>query len=249
MLIVVDNGMKLLKIIMIYIGTAVAYCLSTLTNSTIGRIFMMEVVLRIGMPETWISEISKETSAKIKLLECIPDKDLGGRLLFEIETKSENISDLLKKISAHQQVCKLDISPYKKGGYLGAVVTNNCITCQALTRSKCFLTYARNLKDAKIEWHIITGDEESLSKLINNLEKNGCSVELIRKTLLTKKNLLTSRQDEIIKVAMEKGYYEYPKKISLRELSKILKISYSNLNEILHRGEKKIIKEYCSTKS
>ena len=65
---------------------------------------MMEVVLRITMPKTWISDLSKETTAKIKLLECIPDKDLGGRLLFEIETKSENISDLLKKINAYQQM-------------------------------------------------------------------------------------------------------------------------------------------------
>ncbi len=209
---------------------------------------MMEVVLRIGMPKTWIGDLSKETTAKIKLLECIPDKDLGGHLLFEIETRSENISDLLKKINAYQQICKLDISPYKKGGYLGAIVTNNCITCQALTESKCFLTYAINLKDAKIEWHIITGDEDSLTKLINNLETKGCSVELISKTFLTKKKLLTSRQDEIIKIAFENGYYEYPKKISLRELSKIFKISFSTLNEILHRGEKKIIRDYYSKK-
>ena len=77
---------------------------------------MMEVVLRITMPKTWITEVSNETAAKIKLLECIPNKDLGGRLLFEIETKSENISDFLKKINDFQQICKLDISPYKKGG-------------------------------------------------------------------------------------------------------------------------------------
>jgi len=240
--------MKLLKIIIAYVKVHTALSPSTAMNCIIGRTPMMEVVLRITMPKTWIGEVSKETTAEIKLLECIPDKDLGGRLLFEIETKSENITDLLKKINTYQQICKLDISPYKKGGYLGAIVTNNCITCQALTKSKCFLTYARNLKDAKIEWHIITGDEESLSKLINTLEMNGCSVELTSKTLLTKKNILTSRQEEIIKIAMEKGYYDYPKKISLRELSKILKISFSTLNEILHRGEKKIIRDYYSKK-
>ena len=210
---------------------------------------MMDVVLKITMPKTWISELSKETEASIKLLECVPDKDLGGRLLFEIETKSENISDLLKKINAYQQICKLNISPFKNGKYLGAIVTNDCITCRALTKSNCFLTYARNLKDARIEWHIITGDEKSLSKLIKDLDKSGCSVELISKTLLTKKKLLTSRQEEIIKIAFERGYYEYPKKISLRELSKILKISFSALNEILHRGEKKIIRDYYSMNS
>jgi predicted DNA binding protein len=204
----------------------------------------MEVVLRITMPQTWISEVSKETSADIKLIECIPDKDLGGRLLFEIETKSENIGELINKIREYQQICKLDISPYKKGGYLGAIVTNNCITCQALTKSKCFLTYAKNLRDAKIEWNIITGDGESLTKLIDDLKNFGCSVELISKTYLSKKNLLTSKQEEIIKIALENGYFDYPKKTTLRELSKLLNISFSTLNEIIHRGEKKIIKDY-----
>ena len=76
----------------------------------------------------------------------------------------------------------------------------------------------------------------------------GCSVELKSKTYLSKKNLLTSKQEKIIKIAFEKGYYDYPKGITLRELSKIFKISFSTLNEILRRGEKKIIRDYYSKK-
>ena len=209
---------------------------------------MMEAVLEITMLKTWLKEVSKETKAEIKLLECIPDKDLGGRLLFEIETQPENIDDILNKINAFQQICNVEISPYKKGGYLGSIVTNNCITCQALTGSNCFLTYAASLSSGKLEWHLIVGEEKSLSKLIKFLETKGCSVELKSKTYLSKKNILTSKQEKIIKIAFEKGYYDYPKGITLRELSKILKISFSTLNEILRRGEKKIIRDYYSKK-
>lgn len=209
---------------------------------------MMEAVLEINMLNTWLKEIGKETEAEIKLLECIPDKDLGGRLLFEIETKPENVSYVLNKINSFQQICKVEISPYREGGYLGSIVTNNCITCQALTGSKCFLTYAASLSSGKLEWHLIVGEEKSLSELIEFLEMKGCSVELKSKTYLNKKNILTSKQEKIIKIAFEKGYYDYPKRITLRELSKILKISFSTLNEILRRGEKKIIREYYSKK-
>lgn len=52
----------------------------------------MEIVLEINTPKTWLKEVSEETEAEIKLLKCIPDKDLGDRLLFEIDTKSENVS-------------------------------------------------------------------------------------------------------------------------------------------------------------
>lgn len=209
---------------------------------------MMEAVLEITMLKTWLKEISEETKAEIKLLECIPDKDLGGRLLFEIETRSENVDDILDKINTFQQICKVEMSPYKKGGYLGSIVTDNCITCQALTGSNCFLTYAAALSNGKIEWHLIVGEEKSLSKLVEFLEMKGCAVELKSKTYLNKKNLLTSKQEKIIKIAFEKGYYDYPKGITLRGLSNILKISSSTLNEILRRGEKKIIRDYYSKK-
>ena len=115
---------------------------------------MMEVVLKITMPDSWISKVSNN-KAKIKLIECIPDKNLGGRLLFEIEAEPDNISEILKKINAYEQICKLDISPFKQGGYLGSIITNNCITCQALTKSGCFLNHAINLRDAKVEWILV----------------------------------------------------------------------------------------------
>lgn len=209
---------------------------------------MMEVVLEINTPKTWLKEVSEETEAKIKLLECIPDKDLGGRLLFEIETESENVGDVLNKINTFHQICNVEMSPYREGGYFGSIVTNNCMTCQALTGSNCFLTYATNVAGGKLEWHLIVGEEGSLSKLIKFLEMKGCSVELKSKTRLSKKNILTSKQDKVIKIAFEKGYYDYPKGITLRELSKIFKISFSTLNEILRRGEKKIIRDYYSKK-
>ncbi len=209
---------------------------------------MMEVVLEINTPKTWLKEVSEETEAEIKLLECIPDKDLGGRLLFEIDTKPENVSNVLNKINTFHQICNVEMSPYREGGYLGSIVTNNCMTCQALTGSNCFLTYATNISGGKLEWHLIVGKEESLSKLIKFLEGKGCSVELKSKTHLSKKNILTSKQEKIIKIAFEKGYYDYPKGITLRELSKIFKISFSTLNEILRRGEKKIIRDYYSKK-
>jgi len=205
---------------------------------------MMEAVLEITMHNTWLKSISEETETKIKLLDCIPDKNFGGRLLFEIETKPENIDDVINKINAFQQICKIEISPYGKGGYLGSMVTNNCITCQALTGSNCFLTYAASLSSGKLEWHLIVGEEKSLLELIKFLEMKGCSVELKSKTYLNRKNMLTSKQEKIIKIAFEKGYYDYPKGITLRELSKIFKISFSTLNEILRRGEKKIIRNY-----
>ena len=56
--------------------------------------------------------------------------------------------------------------------------------------------------------------------------------------------MLTKRQEEIIRAAFEKGYYDHPKKVTIKELAKLFDISPSTLAEILQRGERKIIWEH-----
>ncbi|MDG6907756.1 MAG: helix-turn-helix domain-containing protein, partial [Nitrososphaerota archaeon] len=55
---------------------------------------------------------------------------------------------------------------------------------------------------------------------------------------------LTSRQEQIVKMALEMGYFEFPKKIRLEELSQRLGISAGTLSEILRRAEKHILTMY-----
>ncbi|MDY6964616.1 MAG: PAS domain S-box protein [Halobacteriota archaeon] len=55
---------------------------------------------------------------------------------------------------------------------------------------------------------------------------------------------LTDRQREIIRTALEQGFYEYPKKIILEELAEEFDISTSTISEIIRRGEKNILKHY-----
>jgi predicted DNA binding protein len=51
---------------------------------------------------------------------------------------------------------------------------------------------------------------------------------------------LTDKQKRAYELAVEKGYYEYPKKITLKELAKLSKISYSTFQQHISYAEKKI---------
>lgn len=204
----------------------------------------MEVVLKIKMPDNWVKDITKKFPTQIKFLECMPYGDSGGRGLIEMEDKEEGMNKIIEEIKKHPDVCRVDISPLKNGGVLGSIVTNKCIACRTLTGSDCFLTSAMSLGDGRVEWKLISGAEGSLVELIERLKAYGCDVELKSTTHLTKKTMLTSRQEEIVRAAFEKGYYNYPKKITLKELAKTFDISASTLNEILQRGEKKIMRWY-----
>ena len=55
-------------------------------------------------------------------------------------------------------------------------------------------------------------------------------------------NVLTPRQIECVKVAASSGYYDHPKQIKLRELSELMKIPRSTLQEHLNRAELAMMK-------
>jgi predicted DNA binding protein len=205
---------------------------------------MMEVILKIRMPDNWVKDVGKKISKPIRFLECMPYGDTGGRGLIEITGEEDKITDIIDKIKEHPDVCRVDISPLKDGGVLGSIITNKCMACKALTGSNCFLTSALSLDDGRVEWNLITGGEGSLNELTEKLRAYGCEVELKRTTKLSKKTMLTNRQEEIVKAAFEKGYYDYPKKITIKELANVFDVSPSTLNEILQRGEKKVMRWY-----
>lgn len=205
---------------------------------------MRETLLKITMPDNWVKDVAKKYSANIKFIECMPYGKSGGRSLIEIEGDEDTINAVTSDIKAHPDVKKVDISAFKEKGVFGSVVTNKCSACRALASSDCFLISAHCLGDGRVEWRLITGGEGSLKHLIKCLEDRGCGVELKNSSELTKKNILTSRQEEIVRIALTKGYYDYPKKTTIKELAKLFNTSPSTIGEIVQRGEKKIVKEH-----
>ena len=210
---------------------------------------MREVVIKITMPDNWVEDITKKYSTPIKFKQCKPYGESGGRGLIEIGDTCTVTDTIIEEIKQHPNVCTVNISQLKEGGVLGSVITNKCAACKALTGSDCFLISASSHTDGGVEWRLITGGDNSLSTLIKNLEKNGCKVELLNTKRLTKTNILTNRQEIIIQTAFEKGYYDYPKKITIKELAQLFGISSSTLDEILRRGEKNIISEHFHNKT
>ena len=55
-------------------------------------------------------------------------------------------------------------------------------------------------------------------------------------------SILTPRQIECVKIAASSGYYDHPKQIKLRELSELMKIPRSTLQEHLNRAELAMMK-------
>lgn len=150
----------------------------------------------------------------------------------------------MESLKKHPHIDDVDVIPSRKGFIMGAIRTNQCYICQVLHNTDSFLTSYSTSKEGIVEWKLISLTEKSVLNLIDDLKKKGVEVQLVKKVHLDPESLLTARQEKIMEVAYKRGYFDYPKRINIRELARIFEVSISTMSEILRKGEKKIIGEY-----
>lgn len=89
--------------------------------------------------------------------------------------------------------------------------------------------------------------QQTLSDLGETLDKFGIqyTVERIQQDVEFD-SLLTERQHRILDEAIERGYYDTPRRITLVDLAEDLGIAKSTCSDILHRAEERVLKDYKS---
>jgi len=207
---------------------------------------MKEATLLVKPPHTWIKKIVGKYPATVKLLDCRVVEGTGGvHELFEISAPPEHIQSLLKDMRKDPYVYQVDAIETKKGLVIGSLKTHKCTACRSFATSECFLVSAKSTSDGLVEWKVLSSGN-GLKKLLDNLESGGVDAKIHSIVELKDESALTKRQEEILQIALEKGYFDYPKKIHIAEFAKLLGISKPTLSEILRRGQKKILAEHFS---
>ena len=147
-------------------------------------------------------------------------------------------------LSRHSDVLDARMSKLKTG-MLGVVKTLKCPASSIMEGLNCIVKQHEVNADGSSRLTIIAPDSETLKKVIERMEKMGYEV----KVLMTTSRLeaaLTAKQKRIVQLALEYGYFDYPRQVRQRELAKLCGISSSSLSEILRRAEKGAVKAYLT---
>lgn len=175
----------------------------------------------------------------------MPTKEHMSKELVEITVTDDMTTDkITKEIQTHSTVCNVDLSAIQNGTFLGKVVTNQCGAYGAVADSDCFLILVHSCRNGKIEWKLQTTHRSALFELIQALRDLEYEVELISLVGVQETYILTHRQDDIIQFALNKGYFDCPKKVNLQKIAQHFGISISTASEILRRGIKKIVTDF-----
>jgi predicted DNA binding protein len=205
---------------------------------------MLEAVLGIETPVEWKRELTSKYHAKINILDCLPYMDTGNKDLVEIEVDEQYVDMVLEDVRKNPDVDMTDLTVVDRTRIKGAVATNECVACCSMVGSEAFLLEAHMEKGGRMVWQLLSSDKEAIRRIVSDLEGHRYTVELMKLTSVDMDELMTSRQEDILQIAYERGYFDYPKKISLRDLAAMFDISISTLSEMLRKGQRKIMEEY-----
>jgi len=205
---------------------------------------MLEAVVSITPPHSWIKRVATNFPVVIRVMDCrsIPEKE-GVQELFEITCAADLSEKVVDFLRHDDYVYDVDIVKGKPGRIIGSLKTKKCTACRTFAGANCYLVSASSKPDGKLEWTLL-GSDTMVKTLLKELEDAKVVAQVLKVSQLQDEEELTARQEHILQIALEKGYFEFPKKIDLRQLAKTLEISPATLSEILRRGQKRVLQEH-----
>ncbi|EZQ01896.1 MULTISPECIES: helix-turn-helix domain-containing protein [Acidianus] len=186
---------------------------------------MLYVTIRTKL-EDWAKGIDW-TNNSLTILEIKPS--IGGfKALVKFKGEEETIGKLGWKLSR--------ISRY----YLGTIVLNGD---EERILSK-YIVMRGNVSSEGIFWTVVLVDYLELKNMLKELFESSLEVKVLKVIKARGQDALTARQEQILRIAFDAGYYDYPKRIRLKELAEKLNLSVASLTEILRRAEKNVISTF-----
>ncbi len=123
--------------------------------------------------------------------------------------------------------------------------STGCEVCNTILSGGAFLISGKSVEEQTIMYSFIVPTFESYTNIISTLERAGHKVNVLKMGgFEPKSGVLTEKQERIFWLALKSGFFDYPRKIGLRELAAKLGIKPSTLSEIIRRGTRRLLKKY-----
>ncbi len=161
--------------------------------------------------------------------------------------KTDEIKRIIEDIKRLQYICDIKILDYNITLIHLLTRVKKCPVYYILEKS--MFSYSKEIitPNGNIVLRLKAKKRSQIDKILNKLERKTDDFTVSEVSKVKKEEELTLLQDRVIRMAWYLGYYDIPKKVTIKDMSKILGISPATLHEILQRAERKIIFSYISS--
>jgi hypothetical protein len=197
----------------------------------------------------------KSNEALVALSEKHPDAEFlvrgawptNGKLRVLLETSAVAVPSLEGTVSTVPTLTDAEIRYEAEERLLFEVSTPTPAPHGAMAESGIVPSFPLHLESG---WFVgdLTVSQEQLSVFRDELDTAGIEYQLVSVSETEPStNMLTTRQQEVVELAIEHGYYVSPRQCTLTDLAETLDVNKSVVSRILQRAEGHIITTYYAS--
>ncbi len=197
-----------------------------------------------------VIEVENKHCKVLAMMETKTDKqlnvtDIRGFRKGSIRHLVELNSDMAKKIPN----TIIDTSKKGKKRSVSWIESEGCKVCNTIISKGAFLVSGRSVRGSIFLYSFIVPNHKAYKEIVSSLERNRIRVKVLRiGKFKSRTEILTEKQQRILWIALQTGFFAYPKKIGSIELSDRLGISSSTLTEIIRRGTRRLLEQHFSAR-
>lgn len=123
-----------------------------------------------------------------------------------------------------------------------------CNACEVVTGSGCYIDSAAFRMDGVMQWTVMAPNSAALDTLMKGTMDRGCAVVVEEVSIIRTAKELTKDQETVLELALDLGYFDVPRKVTVRMLADRLEMPASTLEVILRRAEHKVLADHIGQK-
>ena len=201
--------------------------------------------IKIKFPDKiWISNIfSQFHDVKLEILYFLPydlEKSIGNAI---VEIMHYDIDSIIKQIRNHESVFEFSVLEKEENKVKINVKTKDPYLLYGVIKYGVLVNFPVKVKEGYAYWRLIS-TRKRIDELLTLFENKGIDFELLRignspYEIDDHSSKLSFEEDKILEKAINSGFFEVPRKISLEELANELGKSKSALSVMLRKIIKK----------
>ncbi len=202
---------------------------------------MIEVELSVYIKGNYGCEITQKHPELV--LEIVSGYTEEGKVqgLLKSNWSSNELRTIQKEFESFAQVKEVEIL---ESGYAKIVINSSEFPLARLIHEAgAFYVYPIKFCEGREVCTLVFENKEALQSVLKQLN-DWKIVRIGNINIQFDLEDLTPQQLRAVNLAIEKGYFEIPKKVNLKELSTQMKISRTTFLEHLRKAEKKILSKY-----
>jgi hypothetical protein len=202
-------------------------------------------VIKIKFPEDiWIHELFKKFyDIHMEIQYFLPydlEKSIGNAV---IEIRHWDIELIIQEIKDHSSVRDFNILEREENRVKFNVKTKDPYLLNAAIKCGVLIDFPVKVEEGWAYWNLISS-RKGIDVLLSDFEEKGLKFELLKigishRELGNEKNQISFEEQQILQKAIEEGFFDVPRKISLEKLANQMGKSKSTLSVALRKIIKK----------